>query len=245
MLFRICGLTLLLFIFVMNAHAEDESAPSAQAQAVPKDEYDFSWLDPDKKIYVVQNRKFTKEMRLEVNLSYGVGLAQAYNTTRTILPRASFYINEHWGVSVFGGFNTNTTNDNYVNLKAVSSVIPTVRTVKSFTSGSVLWIPFYGKINIFNQIFYLDWDFEVGLGTLLSDIDLNTRSNGTSVINESSFTEWHWGTGQRFFVTRNFSVRFDYLTQYYTAPVALSGVITGTTSGYSNSYFVLGVGYTF
>ena len=34
------------------------------AQAADDDEYNFSWLDPDKKIYVLQNRKYRKAGRV-------------------------------------------------------------------------------------------------------------------------------------------------------------------------------------
>jgi outer membrane beta-barrel protein len=222
---------------------------AAEKQAEP-DEYDFSWLDPDKKIYVVQNRKYTKKNRLEVALSGGIGIGEAYRNRRTIMPRATFYLNEHWGVSAFLGFNSNSENGNVQALQdSGSSRIPAVRDVQNFMGGSVMWLPFYGKINMFNQIFYIDWDIEAGLGQVSSEIDLNTRFGGTPNVNEATYMSYHWGTGWKFFITRDFGARLDFLAQYYKAPTGVDGSLTSNLGAleetYTNYLVTLGLSYTF
>jgi outer membrane beta-barrel protein len=222
---------------------------AAEKQAEP-DEYDFSWLDPDKKIYVVQNRKYTKKNRLEVALSGGIGIGEAYRNRRTIMPRATFYINEHWGISGFLGFNSNSENGNVQALQdSGSSRIPAVRDVQNFVGGSVMWLPFYGKINMFNQIFYIDWDIEGGIGQVSTEIDLNTHFGGTPNINESSHMSFHWGTGWKFFITRNFGARLDFLALYYKAPTGVDGSLTSDLGSleetYTNYLVTLGLSYTF
>lgn len=209
------------------------------------DEYDFSWLDPEKKIYVVQNRKFIKKGKAEIAMSGGIGIGEPYRKRRTFMPRGFFYINEHWGVSAFAGFNQNSENGNFTALKEASSVIPSVRDIQSFYGASVLWLPWYGKINMFNQILYLDWHFEAGLGQVASEIDLNTSSSGTANIRTDNYMSYHWGTGQKFFITRNWAARLDYLAVFYKAPIALRGAITGTEETNDNHFLTLGVSYTF
>lgn len=236
-------LALLLFV------AQFSTAAQGAEPDISQEEYDFSWLDPDKKIYVVQNRKYTKKNRLELALSGGVGFGEAYRTTTTFLPRAFFYISESWGLSVLGVFNSNSENDDFVALKSVSSVVPAVRDIQSMLGGSVVWVPFYGKVNMFNQIFYLDWHIEAGMGQVNTEIDLNTSSTGSARIQETAHTSFHWGTGQKFFITRNFAARLDFLAVYYSAPSGINGSVSSGTGAADKSYdkyFVTaGVSYTF
>jgi len=48
------------------------------AFASEKSLYDFSWLDKDKEIYVLQNRSFRKDGKLFVGLTVGETVAKAY-----------------------------------------------------------------------------------------------------------------------------------------------------------------------
>ena len=41
------------------------------------DEFNFSWLDPDKKVYVLQNRKYRKKNRFAIFLTGGLNLSRA------------------------------------------------------------------------------------------------------------------------------------------------------------------------
>jgi outer membrane beta-barrel protein len=240
MLFRV--VLLLVISFSTAAH-------SAEPADTSQDEYDFSWLDPDKKIYVVQNRKYTKKNRLELAFSGGFGIGEAYRSRTTMIPRGFFYLNESWGVSAFAGFNSNSENQDFIALKSVSSVVPAVRDIQNFYGASVVWVPFYGKVNMFNQIFYLDWHLEAGAGQVNSEIDLNIRSSGSPQIDESAHTSFHWGTGQKFFITRNFAARLDFLALYYTAPTGIDGSLTSTkgsaTDTYDNYFVTVGLSYTF
>jgi outer membrane beta-barrel protein len=225
-----------------RAIAAPNEDPSVDTE---RDEYDFSWLDPDKKIYVVQNRKFTKASHFELSTGYGLGMGQAYRSTRQWIVRGTFYLSEHWGISGFLFNNYNSTNDNYAQLQQVSSVIPTVRDTNQYWGGSIMWLPFYGKINMFNQIFYIDWHFEAGLGSASGEIDLNTHANSAPNIQTTSFTGYHWGSGWKFFITRHWAARLDFLTTYYKAPIMLKGADTGDTQTYDNEYITLGASYTF
>lgn len=241
MLLRVLLLTVALFGITNSVYAN-------QPKEV-EDEYDFSWLDPEKKIYVVQNRKYTKKNRLELALSGGIGIGEPYRTRRTLLPRATYYINENWGVSGFMLFNRNEENNNVSALRLVSGRIPAVRDIQNYSGGSVMWVPFYGKINMFNKIFYLDWHLEAGVGGAASEIDLNTTFGNPANLSETNYFSFHWGTGQKFFITRNWAARLDYLAIFYKAPTGVDGSITSGPGAveetYDNHFVTLGVSYTF
>jgi outer membrane beta-barrel protein len=250
MLFRglIALFAVLVFSSAPRAYAVPNEDPSVDSE---RDEYDFSWLDPDKKIYVVQNRKFTKAGHFELATSYGVGMGETYRTQRQWNGRGTFYFNEHWGLTGFFFNNYNSENETMAQLKNVSSVIPSVRDTDQYYGVSVMWLPFYGKVNLFNQIFYIDWHFEVGVGSAKTEIDLNQRTSGAANIQFANFQAFHWGSGWKFFINRHWGARLDFLATYYKAPNGLrpgnaSGKVDGSADNtYDNYYLTLGVCYTF
>ncbi len=245
MLFRgfFALLAILAFYSVPNCYA---AAPEDSSIDSERDEYDFSWLDPDKKIYVVQNRKFVKSLHFEAAANYGVGMGETYRSQKQWNVRGIFYFNEHWGISGFLLNNSNSENDTFTQLRSVSSVVPSVRDTNSYFGGSVMWLPFYGKLNMFNQILYIDWHFEFGLGSAQTEIDLNTRATGSPQLTTASFGAFHWGTGWKFFITRHWGARLDFLNTYYKAPNGLGGTVEGSEQqSYDNHYLTLGLSYTF
>jgi outer membrane beta-barrel protein len=234
-----------------SATTQSLAAPDDSAIDTERDEYDFSWLDPEKKIYVVQNRKYTKAQRFELATGLGVGMGESYRTQRQWNYRGTFFFSEHWGVSVFGFSNFNSENDDYATLKAGNSTVPIVRDTHNYMGGSLMWLPFYGKINMFNQIFYIDWHFELGAGSAATEIDLNRSSSGSPAIESSSHGAFHWGSGWKFFINRHWGMRLDFLATYYSAPNGITspsatiGSVSGSTDqSYDNYYLTLGLSYT-
>ncbi len=222
------------------------AAPDDPAIDSERDEYDFSWLDPDKKIYVVQNRKFQKGNHFEIATGYGVGMGETYRKQRQWNLRGTFYFSEHWAISGMYFSNFNSENDTMAQLKNVSSVVPAVRDTNTYFGGSIMWLPFYGKINMFNQIFYIDWHLELGFGNAQTEIDLNTRASGSAQIESSSHGAFHWGSGWKFFISRHWGARLDFLSTYYKAPNALRGTVNGSEDEtYDNFYLTTGLSYTF
>lgn len=241
-------LRLCAFVFLLTAFTNGNALANEPAEE-QTDEYDFSWLDPEKKIYVVQNRKYTKGGKLELALTGGFGVGEPYRTRRTVMPRLFYYINEQFGIGAFMGFNSSTENSNVEALRAVATRKPAVRDIQNMVGGSVMWIPFYGKINMFNQILYLDWHLEAGVGQVASELDLNTLRDGNPILSESSHFSYHWGTGQKFFITRNFAARLDFLAVYYRAASGVDGSVTSVQGSaednYDNYFVTLGASYTF
>lgn len=208
------------------------------AFAEEEGEYDFSWLDPDKKIYVVQNRKYDKAKKFEITLSGGIGPGKSFRNVWTFIPRASYYFNESFGFSALGVIVSHDQDGVFEDLKSLTSVIPSVRDINNFVGASALWVPFYAKINVFNTILYIDWQVEAGAGLVNSEIDLNTSNNGTPILEEESFLGFYWGTGQKFFFSRTWAFRWDLLAIYYNAPIAKNGSTVGQDSELEDQYFV-------
>src|SRR4051812_8420795 len=91
------------------AQAADEASYRSRSPAA-SDEYNFSWLDPDKKIYVLQNRRYTKAGRALLSGMLNTSIAQPYRNSYGIDARAAYYFSEMWGLEAFYGLFSNSQN---------------------------------------------------------------------------------------------------------------------------------------
>lgn len=213
------------------------------ALASDTEKYDFSWLDPDKKIYVLQNRRYLKANRLQLSLMGGTGFSNPYRNTYVVDPRAAFYLTESFGFEVFYSFGFNVENNTMAALKNAAgglNVIPAVREIQGQLGGLVHWSPWYAKINVFDQILYFDWYFAGGAGQIFSRVDTNNNAaNPPSYVAQNLFA-LYVGTGHLFSLTENWIIRLDFLGTFYPAP---SFGNTGGQTWFSNYQFNLGLGF--
>ena len=143
---------------------------SSQVFANEKDIYEFSWLDPDKEVYVLQNRKFRKSDRLYLNAGWGMTTSGAFVDASAIQGRVGYFFSEDFGLEGLYSKNTGKENNTAASVRAgrgngTGSSTPFRRIVESYSGGMIIWSPFYSKINTFNKIVYMDWIFGVGYGT--------------------------------------------------------------------------------
>ena len=87
------------------------AASWSEAAEDPENEYNFSWLDPDKKVSVLQNRKYRKANRPMITLGLGFANSNAYRKSYVIDPRLAYYFNESWGIEIFYSMFSNKEND--------------------------------------------------------------------------------------------------------------------------------------
>lgn len=226
----------------ITASASSYAAPANSAKS-DDEEYNFNWLDPEKKIYVLQNRKYLKTERLLLSLMVGKGLSSPYRTVYTVDPRIAYYFNETWGIEAFYtfGFNSPNVNDRQLNL-ASPSAFPEVREINSVIGGMVHYVPWYAKINVFNQILYFDWYFAAGLGNLSSDVVFRNNNSGTVTTTPDSRVALLLATGHQYHVSQNFTVRLDVTGAYYRAPLSI-GANSAESTTFSTYNFSLGVGF--
>lgn len=229
---------------------EASRAPAARAPAATAsndtsdDEYNFSWLDPDKKVYVLQNRKYRKAGHAAVFLQGGLNLDNPYRSETLIGPRVSYWFSEQFGLDAFYYHISSKANDTYTTLENAatnSGALPFVREHKAYMGLLGSWTPWYAKLNFFNKILYFDWFLNLGAGQTNSRVDRNrSKATPANFVDENPFTIFY-GTGQNFYVTRNFLVRFDVIGSTYNA----TSINANTTKRYWNWDFTLGVGYLF
>jgi outer membrane beta-barrel protein len=204
------------------------------------DEYNFSWLDPEKKIYVLQNRRYTKANKLLLSLGGGLAKTSPYRSSYQVDPRVAYYFSENWGFEVAYQIFSNGTNNNF---KALSStgVSPNILEVKNQLAALLHWAPWYAKINVFNSILYFDWYFTGGVGTVSTNAiaGANGTTPNVGTAGNKSYTGLFFGTGHQYHVSERFVVRLDYTNVWFKAP---ERAISGANTNYTNSTFTVGVG---
>jgi outer membrane beta-barrel protein len=217
-------------------------AQAAHAADQTPDEFNFNWLDPDKKIYVLQNRKYTKAEHAFFSVSGGLGLSNPNRDVFTLEGRGEYFVSESWGIQAFYRKSFNSVSNNYnqlLNASATTGVLPLVREITGEFGGMVEWVPWYAKINVFNNILYFDWYFSAGVGAISSNLVYQQNKNASPTSTASNLWGVYWGTGHIYHFTQSFIVRADLLGSYYRAP---SLGTTGDQVTYPNYSFALGIG---
>lgn len=221
------------------------SAPALRADE--KDLYDFMWLDPDKKVYVLQNKVHKKDKTVYLNLGYGMGLSSNFQDTSLVHTNAGFNFTEEWAVELLYTKYSNSDNEAIENLKRLNGSIPFIRKTDSNFGLLAKWSPFYGKINTFNKIFYFDWNLGLGVGKL------NTSSNAKSVANQAQantytdekYTSVIAKTGLSFHATKNIHIGVDLIMNNYKAPGPTINGATPSSKLRQNTDAILTIGVSF
>lgn len=238
----ICLLTTLLGPPSAVADVEmTERAPAASSQDV-EDRYKFDWLDPDKKIYVLQNRRYRKARRMMLSGLFGFGLSDSYRNVYNVEPRISYFMSESWGFEAFfvqSFHRDNSTFEALQNAAGTLSVLPVIREIKNQVGANIQWVPWYAKINVFNTILYFDWYLSAGLGALSSEVNKAKRVGADADIETQNDLGLFLGTGHMFHLGDSSVVRLDFKGVFYQAPKFAT---SGDEIWFSNYNFSFGFG---
>ena len=208
-----------------------------------KNLYDFNWLDPDKAVYVLQNKVYEKEYTWYANVGYGFSTSQDFQDASSIQVKTGFYFTEEWGIELLYTKVSNSNSDTYKNVEEATSNVPYVRRFNTYYGAMAIFSPFYGKINTFNQIFYFDWNF--GLGVVSVDNESNYKFFKQGVGTETTYdSESHTGfiykMALRFFVTKNIDVNFDLIQ----TRISVDSITSDKKVGFTNTDFIFAIGFS-
>jgi outer membrane beta-barrel protein len=188
-------------------------------KATEKDLYDFMWLDPDKKVYVLQNKVHKKEHTIYFNAGYAMGLSSTFVDTSGIHGNLGYYLNEEWAIEGLFTNYSNKDNESFQNIQNINGVVPFIRKTNSNYGVLVKWSPFYGKVNTFNKIFYFDWAFGLGGGKINTESNADTVST-PSIANEykkESYASIIAKTELSLHATKNINVSLGLIMNNYSA----------------------------
>lgn len=238
-----CTPARLALAVLMTAIVGPHFTPAAHAASNPADEeYSFDWLDPDKKVYVLQNRKFLKGGKLLVSAMGGLGLSETYRKSYSFDPRVAYYLNEALGIEAFYALSMNSVNGNFKALEESTTSLPLIREIQSRYGVLAHWSPWYAKINVFNAILYFDWYFTAGAGQMQTRLNTEDQRGADPVWVTQNLFAFYLGTGHQYHLSRNFIIRLDLTGAFYQAPIFGD---TGEKALFSNFNFNVGAGFRF
>ena len=187
--------------------------------ASENDLYEFLWLDPDKQVYVLQNKLYPKHRSFYFDVGYLMGLSNEFQDTNGIQLKAGYYFHEEWAIELQYRQYSNSDNNAYKNLQEINQVEPFVRRFKNDQSLFVIWSPFYGKINTFNKIFYFDWSFGLGVGKTNSENNLESVTNTTAVssYDAEDLTTYSLKTNVKFHLNENLHLGVEFINSNFQA----------------------------
>ncbi len=188
--------------------------------AAEKDLYDFLWLDPDKKVYVLQNKVHKKEHTVFANLGIGIGLSSTFQDTSLIHGNFGYFITEEFAIEGLYTNYSNKDNEALANLQKLNGSVPFIRKTKSNLGAIAKWSPFYGKVNTFNKIFYFDWSFGLGAGILKTESNATTVANPTlaNSYKSESYATIIGKSELTFHATKNINLNIGFIMNNYKAP---------------------------
>jgi len=222
---------------------------SAPLFANEKSLYNFGWLDPDKEVYVLQNRKFRKSERFYVGANGVKTLSGAFVDSFGGSVRAGYFFKEDWGIEFAFGKNSGSENNTAKGVKE-SGTTPYYRKIDKYSGAMLVWSPFYSKINTFNKIFYFDWMFGLGAAQITSQHngnELDPASLALSKLTSEDKMGLLWNTGLRIYLNERWSLRFDISGLHYNAEKTRI-LENSTSSSKAESLFSaydLGIGLNF
>jgi len=230
---------LLLSLFLSSSHAGESNM------------YDFSWLDGDKEIYVLQNRKFRKKSRVYVGGLYGRSINGAFIDSTRFSLQGGFFFSENWGLELSYSSANGETNTTHDSVKEQSNAVAFYRKIDTEMTAMLLWSPFYSKINTFNKIFYYDWMFGAGISTVTTDDNRNEFDDGSPDSNKltsESNSGLSWMSAFRFYITENWSSELRFRATHVNADYASEDQSNNdkTEKRWIHYYnFNVGINYTF
>ncbi|MBC7429512.1 MAG: outer membrane beta-barrel domain-containing protein [Bacteriovorax sp.] len=232
----LASLVLFMLVFTTNLFANE------------KDIYEFSWLDPDKEVFVLQNRKYRKADHVYVNVGGGITTSGAFVDATSIQGRIGYFFSEDWGLEAIYAKNSGKENNTAKGVRnsggGGTGTTPFRRIVESYTGAMLLWSPFYSKINTFNKIVYMDWIFGVGYAQLKEKNNKLRFTDGAAaegIETSESHSGVMWEAGLKFYINESFNIRTDLTAVHYSA----NNIATAGTSMKSNFDTTLSLGYTF
>ncbi len=187
--------------------------------AEEKDLYNFLWLDPDKSVYVLQNKLYKKKHTIYGDVGYLIGMTSPFQSTEGVKFKTGFYFNEVLAVELFYTIYSNTNNSTIETIKHLNGSIPFIIRIENTYGANLVWSPFYGKINTFNKIFYFDWSFGLGLGEIVAETnrDKIDVTSAPIVYNEETLLGVNLNTVIRLHITTHWHVGLGVVSWYYSA----------------------------
>lgn len=185
------------------------------AHAGEKSLYEFKWLDEGETVYVIQNKEHVKARSFGIDLSLIDSQSSPYQDTTGLSFGITYYFSERWSMDVTYKQYSNSDSADLVNLLetlGTNQVKPIIRKINAAKLVHLTWIPFYGKINTFNRIFFFDWGLGLGVGQFDTTGNWETFSikNKSITFKDEVDTGFNFRSYVKFYSRSNITMGFEY-----------------------------------
>lgn len=183
-------------------------------------------------IAVIQRKFLPKTNRFEFYGGLGTTVNNAFFMNLGLLLRMGYHLTESWGIEGSFMFLTNSKREVVDDLYTVHGInTDGLVSPEQFYGADLVWTPVYGKVSVFeSRIVPFDLYFSGGFGL--------TKTNQAQ--NEPTF---HVGAGQKFAISKNLALRWDFSWNFYQAAYTDSGV--ERTGDFDNLFMTLGMSFFF
>ncbi len=192
---------------------------TATTYAATDDYYNFKWLSTDKNIFVLQQKFYSKKRSFYFNAGLGKNSASGFQSSTNFHLSSGFYFTETWGIEGFLNAYSNSNNDTFEKVSSDGNTIPNIRRFTSAMGLTLLYSPFYGKLNTFNKILYMELLVGAGFSNIGAENNIVAFENSDPNNNydSESLTALHYKIQLRVNVTKRILFNLDYYTYYYSA----------------------------
>ena len=178
--------------------------------------YEFKWLDEGEKVYVIQNKEHIKANSFSVDLSLLDSNSSPYQDTTGISLTFIYYMSETWSLDFTYKQYNNADSADLKNLQTLGSagneIKPLIRRIDAAKLFHINWIPFYGKVNTFNKIFFFDWGVGLGFGQFDTAGNYATfqQKNVSLTLVEESDMGFNFRSFFKFYLGESMTMGFEY-----------------------------------
>lgn len=205
--------------------------------------YKFKWMEEDQQLFILQKKSFPKDGKLFLDLGYVSSQLSDFQDSSGQQIEFSYFFSEEWGVSMGHVMYQNSDNESYDSVSSQTNEIPFVRRLTSRTYADILYSPFYGKLNTYNWIYYIDLSLGLGVSSITAEDNRNSFLNNTTLAYESqSYTGIDMLVKVKFYITNNYTASITFNRTYFNA---LRPKPTETEYYYNVSDVIFNLGYRF
>lgn len=179
----------------------------AFAYAYADDEETFKAAE----IRTIRPRFFNKKYRFELGVQAAFITNQTFYYTLMGNISLGFHITEQFALELGGGYGLSLEKHDRVLLSDDFDIETQFAPTEYFYGGSVLWTPMYGKYQLRNgHLVYFDTFLSAGGGIIgLREKYEHCHADHAKDAQVINYPYFEFGVGQRFFLTKNDSIRWD------------------------------------
>ncbi len=201
---RIVFLGLATVSFCAGAQSGSESSADAEYLEVEKVKEKYWAQGEESQLGVVQNRTYSKARKVQIGVLAGRAMDDPFLSTAAYGANVGYNFNEFLGASLVGWKYSVKPSNALKTLQAGGKQANTVEP-KQYLGSELTGSFLYGKLSL------------MGASIIYYDMHLTGGAGVTKTENDSAAFTGSVGIGQRFYITKNFSLRMDYRLQTFNA----------------------------